>query len=399
MRVLQINNQWRLGGAEAVMHQLHEGLLREGHDSRICVAEGKRYPPGALPLYPRWLSRMDHSRLHEFTRRYFPREKWTDAAFARLAGNGADLLHLHNFHGNYATIRSLAQVAARKKLLWTFHALWGVTGGCDHPRDCLRYQEKCGACPQIGRWPLGPVDNTAAQLREKLDLLAALPLHIVAPSRWLAEIVRTSQVGRGWKIHTIPNGVDPAQFAPTHQRATDRVTILVVNRNFQDEQKGGAMVKQALSMIDPAGIRLLLAGGGSGEAAAEYSQRFECRDAGYVSERSALARLYAEADVFLFASPAENFPCVILEAMASTCCVVATPTGGVVEQIEDRRSGLLASAISGEALGVALREALADWALMRETGAAARERVIREFSADRMLRRYLELYREVLDEN
>jgi len=90
---------------------------------------------------------------------------------------------------------------------------------------------------------------------------------------------------------------------------------------------------------------------------------------------------------------------VILEAMASTCCVVATPTGGVVEQIEDRRSGLLASAISGEALGVALREALADWALMRETGAAARERVIREFSADRMLRRYLELYREVLDEN
>ena len=41
---------------------------------------------------------------------------------------------------------------------------------------------------------------------------------------------------------------------------------------------------------------------------------------------------------FLFASPAENFPCVILEAMASACCVVATPTSGVTEQIEDGRN-------------------------------------------------------------
>ena len=150
-------------------------------------------------------------------------------------------------------------------------------------------------------------------------------------------------------------------------------------------------------MIDPNGVRLVLAGQGSAVAAAELSLRFDCRDAGYVRDRLALAALYAEADIFLFASEADNFPCVILEAMASECCVVATPTGGVVEQIENGCSGFLAAAISGTALGDALRVAIADAALRVRLGKAAREQVIENFSEERMVNRYLALYEEVLD--
>jgi len=399
MKVALVNNQLQLGGAETVMHQLHKGLLGEGHESRLYVAGGKTYPRGVAPLYPRLLSRLDHSRFHSLTERLFPRYAWTDRRFRGLAQDDADVVNLHNFHGNYASIASLAHVAAHKKLVWTFHALWGVTGGCDHPRGCLRYQEKCGACPQLGQWAVGPVDHTAQQLQEKLDRLSALPLHIVAPSRWLADIVRASQVGRSWKVHSIPNGVDPAQFSAPAERSADRVTILVVNRDFADEQKGYGIVKQALSMIDPAGKRIVLAGHASGPAADALSHTFDCRDAGYVRDRDALARLFAEADIFLFASPAENFPCVVLEAMASECCVVATPTGGVVEQIEHGHSGLLATVISGEALGESLLAALADGALRRQLGQAARERVLAHFTEARMVRSYLDLYREIIDED
>jgi glycosyltransferase involved in cell wall biosynthesis len=399
MKVALVNNQLQLGGAETVMHQLHNGLIQQGHESRLHVAEGKTYPPGVAPLYPRLLSRLDHSRLHSLTNRFFPRFAWTDRSFRSLAEGDADVVSLHNFHGNYASIESLAHVAARKKLVWTFHALWGVTGGCDHPRDCQRYQAQCGACPQIGQWAVGPVDHTAQQLQEKLDRLSGLPLHIVAPSRWLADIVRASQVGRGWNVHYIPNGVDPAQFSAPVERSTDRVTILVVNRDFSNGQKGYGMVRHALSMIEPAGNRVVLAGQNSAPAAADLSRRFECRDAGYVRDRDALARLFAEADIFLFASSAENFPSVILEAMASECCVVATPTGGVVEQIEHARSGLLATAIAGEALGETLLTALGDTGLRRKLGQAARDRVLAHFTEARMVRSYLDLFREVIDEN
>jgi glycosyltransferase involved in cell wall biosynthesis len=398
MNVIQINNQLHLGGAETVMHQLCAGLLTHGHECRLCVAEGKTYPRDMMPLYPRALSRLYHSRFHPVIERWAPRRAWTDRSFRKLAESDADVIHIHNFHGNYASIASLAHVAEMKKVVWTFHALWGVTGGCDHPRSCIRYQVQCGACPQLGQWPLGDIDRTAEQLRDKLARLSHLPLHIVAPSQWLADIVTGSQVGRGWKVDTIPNGVDPAEFAPG-QRNANSVTILIVNRDFANPHKGFPMVREALSMIDPAGIRLVLAGAGSADAAAELQSRFACTDAGYVRERDALAKLYAEADVFLFASEAENFPCVILEAMAAGCCVVATPTGGVVEQITDHASGLLAAEISGHALGDALRVAIGDTGLRVRLGIAARERVIAQFTEARMVTRYLELYREVIGES
>jgi glycosyltransferase involved in cell wall biosynthesis len=319
-----------------------------------------------------------------------------DRTFREVAGNDADLIHIHNFHGNYASIASLAHLAAHKKMVWTFHALWGVTGGCDHPRDCTRYQKSCGNCPQLGQWPVGDVDHTAEQLAEKMALLSRLPLHIVAPSRWLAEIVTASQVGRSWKVHTIPNGVDTELFAP-EQHNSAKTTILIVNRSFSDKLKGYPMVKEALSQIEPSGVRIVLAGADSDAAADALRPRFDCRDAGYVRYRRELAGLYAEADIFLFASEAENFPCAVLEAMASGCCVVATPTGGVKEQITDRQSGLLASEITGEALGMALRVALTDPALRARLGAAARARVIENFTEEQMVARYLEVYREVLD--
>lgn len=395
MNLLLVNNQFQLGGAETVVGQLRRGFP----GSRLMVATGKTYPPDVESMYPRLLSRLYHTRMHNAVARLFPQAGWTDRRFQRLARDPADIIHLHNFHGNYASIASLAHVAARKKLVWTFHALWGITGGCDHPRACKRYQEKCGDCPQVGWWPVGPVDHTAAQLEEKKLLLSTAPIRVIAPSRWLEAIVRESQIGQRWQITHIPNGIDPEKFGPSPRRDSGSTTILVVNRNFTDEQKGHRMVQQALSVIDPNGVKLILAGQNSAAAASQLPPGFKCLDAGYIHDRSELAALYAMADIFLFASPAENFPCVILEAMASECCVVATPTGGVVEQIEDGQSGFLARSISGDSLGLALQDALADRSVCAEMGRAARRRVIGHFTESRMIGEHLKLYRAMLDEN
>ena len=357
MKIALVNNQHQLGGAETVVGQLHAGIAAAGHQVDLHVARGKTYPPGVKPLYPGLLSRVHHSRFGGIVEKIAPRFEWTDAAFRRLAEIDADIIHLHNFHGDYATIESLAHVAARKKLVWTFHALWGVTGGCDHPRDCRGYLDRCGNCPQVGWWPVGPVDHTAAQLEKKTALLSRAPLHVVAPSQWLADIVRNSRVGGNWPVHQITNGVDPAQFAPPGARPRGEPVILIVNRNFSDEQKGFPIALKALAMAGRTRAKIILAGENSAWAAAQLPPHFTTVDAGFVSGREKLAALYAQADIFLFASPAENFPCVVIEAMSSGCCVVATPSGGVVEQIVHGRSGLLAGAIDGESLGVVLCKA------------------------------------------
>jgi glycosyltransferase involved in cell wall biosynthesis len=394
MKILLVNNQWKLGGAETVVGQLRRGLASRGCDVGVTVAHGKTYPRDVTSLYPRLLSRLHHTRANKLVEKLWPRFAWTDAAFRALARSDADVIHLHNFHGNYARIASLAHVAACKPLVWTFHALWGVTGGCDHPRDCHRHLDECGACPQIGWWPVGPVDRTAEQLAEKMERLAPLRLHVVAPSRWLADAVRNSKVGRCWRVHHIPNGVDASRFQPG-KRDAERVTVLVVNRDFADGQKGFSIARRALELMPEKNFRIVLAGANSAQAAAQLPHGIEIEDCGYVSNPAELARLYSAADIFLFASPAENFPCVVLEAMASGCCVVATPSGGVVEQIEHECSGLLASEISGEALAAQLRRALEDAELRPQLGRAARVHVVQKFSEERMIDAHLRLYRDV----
>ncbi len=402
MKIIHINNQLQLGGAETVMRQLARGIP----GSRIAVADGRSFPRGVQLLYPRWLAWLYHTRLHPIVERLAPRARCTDAAFRRLAHSDADLLHLHNFHGRYASIESLAYVARRKPLVWTFHALWGVTGGCDHPRDCPRYRESCGACPQLGRWPLGPLDDTAAQLAAKLAQLGALPLHIVAPSRWLAEIVRESRVGKSWQVHHLPNAVseDFRRALPTRSPRENAHVILVVNRNFRDEQKGFAIIKAALAECasdfpratqPPARGTVLLAGENSDWAANELPD-WDCEPLGYLADPAALAAAQARADIFLFASPAENFPCVVLEAMAAANCIVATPSGGVGEQIEDGKTGLLSTAITAPALAIALRRALESPTLRHQLGEAARARAASEYSEQTFLARHRALYESVL---
>jgi len=393
MKVLYVNNQYRLGGAETVVQQLRRGFPQ----SRLMVADGKTFPPRVEPLYPRWLARAHHSRFHGFIERVAPRAQWTDRAFKRLADSSCDLIHLHNFHGRYATVESLAYVARRKPVVWTFHALWGVTGGCDHPRDCRRYLDACGECPQLGRWPLSTHDDTAEQLALKLAQLAPLRLHVVAPSRWLAEIVQSSRVGRNWQIHHIPNAVDAdfvALLARTPRSDRNNITILIVNRNFRDEQKGFPILQSALAEWAGARPRLLLVGENS-DWAREQLSGWPCESCGYVSDPAALARLHRAADIFLFASPAENFPCVVLEAMAAGSCVVATPSGGVKEQVEDGVTGVLAADISGPALAKALRRAVDDKPLRKRAGEAACMRAAQDFSEALFLERHRQLYDRV----
>lgn len=403
MKVLLVNSQFQLGGAETVVRQLHTGLRATGHDAELSVAFGKTYPAGVRPLYPRLLSRLHHSRLRTGLERIAPRSAWTDRAFRRLAGSDADVIHLHNFHGDYATLASLAHVAARKPFVWTFHALWGVTGGCEHPRECRRHLDRCGECPHLGEWPIGAVDRTAEQLAEKLALFAPLPLHVVAPSRYVAETIRSSRVGAGWRVHHIPNGVDPHAWGFTRKHdpdfrtalglAPDAVIVLVVNRNFRDPQKGWSLAREALAALPPAHVQVVLVGQHSADAAAELPMRTV--SLGYVSDRARLAELHEAADVFLFASPAENFPCAVIEAMAAECCVVATPSGGVVEQIEHERTGLLATSVSGEALADPLRRATTDASLRAQLGRAARETVAARFSERAMIEAHVQLYEAV----
>jgi glycosyltransferase involved in cell wall biosynthesis len=87
--------------------------------------------------------------------------------------------------------------------------------------------------------------------------------------------------------------------------------LLVVNRSFKDPHKGFETIKDALSRIDQKEVEVTLVGSNSDWAAKDLKGGIGVRTLDYLHDREALDRLYSESEIFLFASPAENFPCVI----------------------------------------------------------------------------------------
>jgi len=409
MKIAFVNNRYQLGGAETVMNQLWLTGRQKGHAGEIYLGENleKKLPAHVHFLYPAWLNRLWHSRLNRFVRRLAPHSRIRDQRLIALARQGHDLVHLHNFHGLYASTAALASLAHSVPLIWTFHRFWGVTGGCDHPGECLRYLDACGACPRLNEWPISGHDNTSAELAEKMRLLGAAPIVVVSPSRHLAEVVKRSRVGRSWRVEVIANGVNPDEFKPVPITARHNLRrslgldphkqlVVIVNRSFADPLKGGDILAAAISRLDFSRTQVALVGGETKSLLHHLPPTADVVALGYITKRTSLASLLALAEVFLYASPRENFPCATLEAMSAGCCVVSTPTDGVLEQIEHRREGVFSADFSGAALAEAANNVLSSPERLAKMGRAARLRVMREFTEAAMAESYFALYAQVV---
>jgi glycosyltransferase involved in cell wall biosynthesis/predicted metal-dependent phosphoesterase TrpH len=138
-------------------------------------------------------------------------------------------------------------------------------------------------------------------------------------------------------------GVDTSRFDPGLRDAgllPGEVSVLYAGR--LSREKGATLLADAFLAArerDPR-LHLVLAGGGPEEAALRERLGAHATFLGWL-DGEALARAYASADVFLFASATDTFGQVVLEAQASGLPVVAVDAGGPRTLIEEGRTGLL----------------------------------------------------------
>jgi glycosyltransferase involved in cell wall biosynthesis len=107
-------------------------------------------------------------------------------------------------------------------------------------------------------------------------------------------------------------------------------------------------------------------------------------------------RYLEQIDVFVLPSLWEGMPFALLEAMGFGLPCVATDVGGVRDVIPDETFGIVVPPADPGALRDAILRYV-DFPHLRETvGAAARRRIVTEFSRERMVERTLGVYSEVL---
>lgn len=102
-----------------------------------------------------------------------------------------------------------------------------------------------------------------------------------------------------------------------------------------------------------------------------------------------------DASVFVYITHSEGLGSGVLLAMSAGVPVIASNVGGLPEVIRHRENGLLVEN-QPEAVAAAIRELLDSPKLARDLGAAARHTVMQHFAVDLMVRRTMEVYRQVL---
>ena len=166
--------------------------------------------------------------------------------------------------------------------------------------------------------------------------------------------------------------------------------------------KGQEDAIDAVAGLAPKHPKLHLLLVGDGERRPTLVARAAARGIGervhFAGHRTDVPAILAHGDVLVSSSHAEGLSNSVIEGMAARLPVIATAVGGTPELIVEGRTGMLVPPRAPEALARALDHVLADDALARRLGNAARRFVEQELSVERMALAFAALYDGVLGE-
>ena len=239
-------------------------------------------------------------------------------------------------------------------------------------------------------------DGLESLARIGLGAFYGAPRIVLSPS----PAADASLVGLGTdqaRIRRWERGVDLTRFDPVKaDRGAYPGEIKVLYAGRLTREKGVELLAESFlraHRADPR-LHLLLAGGGPEEGWLRARLGEHATFLGWLGGED-LARAYASADVFLFASTTDTYGQVILEAAASGLPVVAVAEGGPAALIENRHTGLLCRPDPDHLAGALLQ--LASAPLLRSHLGAAGAHAARGRSWERSMEQLGAGYGRVLD--
>jgi L-malate glycosyltransferase len=144
--------------------------------------------------------------------------------------------------------------------------------------------------------------------------------------------------------------------------------------------------------------RLLMVGDGPERAHAEIlaDQLGIQNDVYFLGMQLDVAEILGMADILLQPSETESFGLTSLEASASCMPVICSDVGGLPEVVIHGETGFRFPLGDVEQMAQAALTLTADNSLRRQMGQAGRKRAIDLFNVERILQKYLQIYRSVL---
>lgn len=208
----------------------------------------------------------------------------------------------------------------------------------------------------------------------------------------------------------IPSGVDTHVFTPLrHRRPEPAAPLRVVSVGSLRRLKDHVTAVAAIRDLAERGVSATLdiIGGDPSPGVGEASERARIEDAIRVDRIQDRVRLNGaashvevkralqEADVLLHTSLSEGSCVVVLEAMACGLPVVVSDYSGIHEVVTHGVDGLIFARGQASAAASALQQLDGDPPLRTRLGQMARRRVEQQFTVERQIDRFIQLYETV----
>lgn len=194
-------------------------------------------------------------------------------------------------------------------------------------------------------------------------------------------------------IAVVANGLDPAAFS--ERESPDRVRTITTVANLRPEKNHETLIAAAATLMrDYPHLRFRIVGDGPRRPQLEslVRQRGLTSAFEFLGHRDDVPALLATSDVFVLPSRSEAFPNGAMEAMAAGLPVVVSAVGGLLDLVDDGRTGLLVPPSEPDTLANTLRALIENPARAHALGCAARREVRRRYSFDRMIAAFEDLY-------
>jgi len=213
---------------------------------------------------------------------------------------------------------------------------------------------------------------------------------LISPSESLKKLILShSQRAR---VRVVPNGID----VPEYRQVPKSKSILMCSRILA--RKGFQYALEAIKSMDIEGWQVNVIGGGAflGELKRiAQGSRVPVKFWGWLDRADRrFVELYESSSIFVFTSEAENFPTVLLEAMAAGSAIITSTAGGCPEVVGDaallvppRDTGAIQEQLSKLVGSIELRESL---------GAKANRRV-KQFAWSNVARQYVDCYHDIIN--
>jgi glycosyltransferase involved in cell wall biosynthesis len=391
LKVMQIILNLDIGGAQEVVRTLvnylasddcvplvctfRDGPLRQDIERlgvEVKVLPPRRYSIVAFPLFILDMFRIWHS-------------------LARLVKeHDIDVVQTHLLTSLDFLVLFLRYTTPLRVVLWTFHSARFELAESELPKYKWLLKPKRGGHRLLYRLASRLVDGFIAVSDEVKEVM----VRVIGP-------IQDS-------ITVICNGVDIKRYQQPVNRVQvrsqlglDAAARLIAVVGTFGEQKGHRYLVEAMCTIVPQfpDTHVLFVGDGVLRSELQDQvRRLRLDDhVHFLGNRHDVPQLVAASDLFVLPSIWEGLAMALLEAMASGKPIVATEVSGTVQAMIPDKTGILVPPGDTRRLAQAIKLLLSDPARAQAMGAAAKQRVETEFSAQKQANEHLALYHRLLN--